>query len=79
MLSHSLTGQQGEIRPVPGEGVSGGDQPVLHVRRPREENPRVQAAAAQLPAHHHHVQPYVKSLITKRQKVSQATAALCER
>lgn len=54
-----LSGQQGEIRPVPGEGVQGENKPVLHVRRTREENPRVQAAGPQLPAHHHHVQPYV--------------------
>ena len=58
-----LTGQQGEIRPAPGERVQGEDKPSLHVRRACEENPRVQAAASQLPAHHHHVQPYVKSLV----------------
>lgn len=26
-----LTGQQGEVRPVPGEGVQRENQPVLHV------------------------------------------------
>lgn len=52
-------GQQAQVRPAAGEGVQGEDQPVLHVRCAREEDPRVQAAAAQLPAHHRHVQPYV--------------------
>lgn len=76
VCSAFLTGQQGEIRPVPGEGIQGENKPILHVWRPCEENPRVQAPAAQLPAHHRHVQPYVKSLITKCQEVSRATAWL---
>lgn len=56
-LSLCVTGQQAEVRPAAGEGVQGEDQPVLHVRRAREEDPRVQTPAAQLPAHHRHVQP----------------------
>lgn len=62
-ISDFLTGQQGEIRTVPGERVQGENKPLLHVWRPREENPRVQAADPQLPAHHRHVQPCVKSLL----------------
>lgn len=50
-------GEQAEVFPVPGEGVPSEDQPGLHVRRAREADPRVQAAAAQLPARGHHVQP----------------------
>lgn len=40
-----VTGQQGEICPVPGEGVPSENQPSLHVWRPREEDPRIQAPA----------------------------------
>lgn len=64
-IADFLPGQQGEICPIPGERVQGENKCVLHVWCPREENPRVQAATPQLPAHHRHVQPYVKSLVIK--------------
>lgn len=79
-ISHFVTGQQGEVCPVPGEGVPGENQPILHVWRPREENPRVQAAAPELPARHHHVQPYVlhSCLIAECQKGVTMAASLSD-
>lgn len=55
-------GKQVEVCHTPGGALQGEDQPQLHVWHPSQENPWVQEAASQLPAHHHLLQPWVRTI-----------------
>lgn len=58
-----LPGEQDEVCCPSWRALQGQDQPQLHVWRPGEEDPWIQKAASQLPAHRHTIQQWVFVLL----------------